>query len=103
MAMKGHTSSMPLFDGAAERRLPQPIPLNSTVEPSDVVRLSDQHHAILSRLREGPATGPELATIAIRYSARLQEMKALHPWLKRAIGGGQWEYRLVDLAAGENP
>ncbi len=79
------------------------IPLNSTVAEWDTQRLSVQHHAILSRLREGPATGPELATIAIRYSARLQEMKALHPWLKRAIGGGQYEYRLVEVAAGENP
>ncbi len=92
--MKDYTSSMPLFDGAAQRNEPA-IPLNSTVEPSDAVRLSDQHHAILSRLREGPATGPQLAAIAIRYSARLNELKPLHPWLKRAIGGGQWEYRLI--------
>ncbi len=94
--MKDYTSSMPLFDGAAERNQPPAIPLNSTVGPSDVVRLSDQHHAILARLRQGPATGPQLAAIAIRYSARLNELKALHPWLKRPIGGGQWEYRLVD-------
>ena len=91
--MRGYESFMPLFDRPASAGL---VPTNSTVAPDDVPRLSDQHTAILAALQGGPKTGPELARIAIRYSARLQEIKALHPWLKRAIGGGQWEYRLVD-------
>ncbi len=90
--MRGYKSAHPLFDRPAQDA---PVPLNPTVAEWDTQRLSDQHHAILSRLREGPATGPELAAIAIRYSARLQEMKAAHPWLKRPIGGGQYEYRLI--------
>ena len=90
--MSGYSSQHPLFDRPSSEGS---VPCNSTVAPADVPRLSEQHHAILARLKQGPATGPELSQIAIRYSARLNELKPLHPWLKRAVGGGQWEYRLI--------
>ena len=93
--MRGYSSAHPLFDALPEQPAPGGIPCNSTVAPDDVPRLSDQHAAILAALQSGPKTGPELARIAIRYSARLQEIKAVHPWLKTSIGGGQWEYRLI--------
>lgn len=82
---EGH-SALPQYDAA---------PVNPSVPQDDAARIANQQAAILAALRDGPKTGPELATIAIRYSARLQEMKALHPWLKRPIGGGQFEYRLI--------
>lgn len=94
--MKGYSSAHPLFDTPDQGSDPA-VPVNSTVAEWDVPRLTKQHHAILSRLREGPATGPQLACIAIRYSARLEELKrAGYPWLKTPCGNGQFEYRLVD-------
>jgi hypothetical protein len=52
------------------------IPLNSSVEEADKPRINGQAERILSRLREGPATNVELSAIALRYSARLGELKA---------------------------
>ena len=38
-------------------------------------RLNAQCHRILDRLRRGPVTNSELASIAIRYSARIHELR----------------------------
>lgn len=72
------------------------IALNPTVEPHDVPRLSAQHRAILARLKEGPATNLQLSLIAMRFGARLEELKrAGHPWTKRLVKPGVYEYRLI--------
>lgn len=92
--MSGYQSSMPLFDRPREG--PASIPLNSTVEEQDAPRLSRQQQAILAALREGPKTNIELGKIAQRFSARLREIKrAGHPWLRKNIGPGVNEYRLL--------
>ena len=91
--MRGYETSMPLFDRPTEGPA---IPLNPTVEEQDAPRLSAQHHAILAALREGPKTNVELGRIAQRFGARLNEIKrAGIPWLKRNVGPGANEYRLV--------
>jgi hypothetical protein len=38
-------------------------------------RLNRQHARILERLQAGPATNYELAAIALRYSARIHELR----------------------------
>lgn len=92
--MSGYQSSMPLFDRPKEG--PASIPVNSTVEEQDVPRLTAQHQAILDALREGPKTNLELGMICQRFGARLHELKlAGHPWLRRNIGPGVNEYRLI--------
>ena len=70
--------------------------LNSSVEPADVPRLTKQHAAILAALQQGPKTGPQLAVIAIRYSARLEELgRAGHRWEKQFIKPGVYQYTLL--------
>lgn len=72
------------------------VPLNASVPEHEAPRLSAQHAKILDRLREGPATNLELELIAHRFGARLNELKrAGHPWLKRCIKPGLYEYRLT--------
>ena len=74
----------------------KPVRLNSTVEEQDAPRLSTQHHTILTRLREGPATNVELGQICQRFGARLNELKrAGHPWRKRFVTAGVYEYSLI--------
>lgn len=93
--MIGYHSSMPLFDSRPAQPAPA-APLNSTVDEADVPRLSAQHHAILGRLTEGPATNLELGLICQRFGARLHELKrAGRPWVKRMIKAGVYEYRLI--------
>jgi hypothetical protein len=41
----------------------------------DSVRLNRQCHAILARLRQGPATNAELSQIALRFGGRLFEIR----------------------------
>lgn len=76
---------------------PRRVELNSTVSDEDAPRLGKQHHAILDRLREGPATNIELSRIGQRFGARLEELKkAGHRWTKTAIEPGVWQYKLAD-------
>jgi hypothetical protein len=64
--MRGYETSMPLFDRPAQ---PAPaVPCNPSVPDADVARVTAQQVRILARLRQGPATGPELARIAARFS-----------------------------------
>ena len=51
-------------------------PRDPGVTPAEEARLSDQCKAILSRLRKGPATNRELATIALKYTGRLSDLRA---------------------------
>jgi hypothetical protein len=51
------------------------IALNNSVDPIETPRLSKQCVAILERLKSGPATNAELSVIALRYSARIGELK----------------------------
>ena len=46
-----------------------------TVTAEEAPRLSRQCLAILDRLREGPATNRELATISLKYTGRLSEVR----------------------------
>jgi hypothetical protein len=55
---------------------PQVIPpVDPHVTPEEKPRLSRQSAEILERLRQGQATNRELAQIAMRYSARLHDLK----------------------------
>ncbi len=98
-----HTSSMPLFDARpGEEAGARPVPLNSSVPDEEAPRLSLQHEAILDALREGPKTNLQLGMIAQRFGGRLHELKrAGHPWTKRCLRPGIYEYRLVGEAAAE--
>jgi hypothetical protein len=73
----------------------KPIRLNPTVPGHEAPRLSAQHHAILDRLREGPATNLELGMICQRFGARLNELKrAGYPWRKECVKAGIYRYTL---------
>lgn len=50
-------------------------PVDPNVHPDAIGRLSEQAEAILARLFRGPATNWELARIAIRYSARIHDLR----------------------------
>lgn len=84
-------------DGSGKMPALPEIPLNASVVDTDIPRLSRQHFAIIRRLREGPAQGPELLKIAARFGARLEELKrAGYIWTKTSIGRGQFLYKLLD-------
>lgn len=51
-------------------------PRDPHVHPEEAPRLSRQCRAILSRLKEGPATNAELAKIALKYSGRTSDLRA---------------------------
>lgn len=51
------------------------VPLNSTVHPEEAHRLASQSISIVRRLRQGTATNIELSAIALRYSARINELR----------------------------
>lgn len=103
--MKPTTGQLNLFgaprtgrDAYTEAEKP-PVPLNSTVRPEDAKRLTNNAHRVLARLREGPATGPELLSPdigGIGFKQRLHELKkAGFPYAKRHIRDGIYEYRLI--------
>lgn len=85
---------MPLFD----RPLMPHVELNSTVIEEDVPRLSAQHHAIADALRDGPKTNLQLSMIAMRFGARLMELRRARLVVKteRIKGsGGIARYSLI--------
>lgn len=75
---------------------PRPIaPLNSTVDPYDDKRLSDQQQFILDSLRQGPMTNVELSRIGLRFGARLKELRdAGYRISKEQTDRGLWTYTL---------
>jgi 23S rRNA C2498 (ribose-2'-O)-methylase RlmM len=52
------------------------IPVNNTVDPVEVPRLSRQCALILERLRIGTVTNHELAAIALKYTGRISDLRA---------------------------
>ena len=52
------------------------IPVNVSVHPSEVHRLSKQCRLILERLRDGNATNRELSDIALKYTSRISDLRA---------------------------
>lgn len=78
------------------------IPVNVTVDPREAVRLSNQSKRILAILRECPCTNNVLATIGIRYSARIGELRAAGykiEIIKRNHDTGVNVYALIEEAA----
>ncbi len=66
------TYQMPLFDS------PKPIaPCDPNVSKEEVPRLSRQCKAILEMLKEGKKTNVELARVAIKYSGRISDLRAV--------------------------
>jgi hypothetical protein len=71
-------------------------PVDPNSHPDDEERLSRQALAILERLRIGPATNMELATITHRFGARLHDLRHAGFDYESARGaGGIFTYRLV--------
>lgn len=59
-------------------------------------RFTAQCEKILDRLRRGPATNAELSEIALRFGARLYDLRHDgHTIQCRRLGGGLTEYRLA--------
>lgn len=63
-----------VFDFDGSRAVPPCDP--NVTEPVERRRLGGQNLAILRRLREGPATNVELATIALKYTGRASDLRA---------------------------
>jgi hypothetical protein len=53
----------------------EPIPVNTSVVAEEAPRLSKQCRAILDRLQLGPASNSELASIALKYTGRVSEIR----------------------------
>lgn len=69
---------------------------NPTVDDRDKARLSRQCLAILARLREGPATNADLSRIALRFGARLDEIRQAGFEIATERGeGGIYTYTLT--------
>ena len=51
-------------------------PTDPNVHAGDIDRLTGQNAAILSRLRQGPATNVELAAISLKYTSRISDARA---------------------------
>lgn len=48
---------------------------DSSLSNEERPRLGAQNQAILTRLRQGPATNTELAEIALKYSSRISDLR----------------------------
>lgn len=83
-------------------------PPESKEAAADVIRsgrAAKQIQQILARLRCGPATSADLAEIALRYAARLWDLReAGHviTSVRMPNGGGLWLYTLVEDEHGSN-
>lgn len=98
-----------LFDYADEKaKAPAkpPVPVaerNPNLTGEDRQRLSGQNGLILERLKQGPATGPELMRLAgaMNFSARVSNIRAFlkgsgQTVASKRIEGGVWEYSIVN-------
>lgn len=92
--------ALPLFD----RPIPvyDPSPSFVTDKPMQA-RLSRQCALILARLQQGPATNRELCDIALKYNARISELRAAGYVVvcaseDRATGLSIYEWRPSDCA-----
>jgi hypothetical protein len=74
-------------------------PTDPHIAHQDVPRTRGQNLAILTRLRQGPATNVELAGLALKYTSRLSDLRANGHTIQadaRVPGdGGVVTYRLV--------
>lgn len=71
-------------------------PTDPNVHAGDIDRLTGQNAAILSRLRQGPATNVELAAISLNYRARISDLRAYGFRIVCTRGvGGLNVYRLM--------
>lgn len=74
------------------------IPVNSTVDSRDVVRLSRQCIALLERLQRGPLSNVDAAVEMriLNLTARVSELRqAGHDVVAKRGAGGVWTYTLV--------
>ena len=74
-------------------------PRDPTVPAEAKPRLSRQCHAILERLRTGPATNHELAAIALKYTGRLSDLRRAGHAIQcydRNHRTGESRYRLLN-------
>jgi hypothetical protein len=55
---------------------PRIQPVDPHVEPADKPRLTRQCYSVLERLRRGPVSNVQLLLIAIRYSARIHDLRS---------------------------
>jgi hypothetical protein len=90
-----------LFDldaprGAYGPASPSLTPRDPNIRPDDVKRLTGHNAAILARLRRGPAYNHELASISLKYTGRLSDLRV---WgieiAAERFDGGTWSYTLV--------
>lgn len=51
-------------------------PCDPHITPEEVPRLSRQCSLVLERLRQGPATNDELATISRKYTSRISDLRS---------------------------
>ena len=72
MPPRTETPSLP-FDGRVAAPSRDPFP--SRAPWADRPRLSKQCQAILDRLRQGPTSNRVLATLALKYTGRLSELR----------------------------
>lgn len=61
------------LDAYGKRRIE---PTDPHLTPAEKPRLSRQCREILERLRQGPATNSELASIALKYTGRCSDLRA---------------------------
>jgi hypothetical protein len=55
---------------------PMVIPSDTHVtEPTEIARLSSQNQQVLVRLQQRPATNRELATISLKYTSRISDLR----------------------------
>jgi hypothetical protein len=97
--MKGHTSSMPLFDRPAPQPAAPAVPCNPTVAPQDVPRLRKSLARLLAFLSDHQwHENHELVKPGgMRFGGRLEELRgAGYPIQSEQVRGGLWRYRLLD-------
>jgi hypothetical protein len=75
-----------------------PIGHTARLAPApDRQRLRGQNAAILDRLRRGPATNAELASISLKYTSRLSDLRSAGFDVRsERVDGGTWIYRVVE-------
>ncbi len=71
-------------------------PIDQSAVASDAPRMRGQNAAILDRLMQGPATNAELATISLKYTSRISDIRAAGYQVECHRGeGGLNVYRLT--------
>jgi len=93
-----------IFDSALNNgRIELHIPTNTSVDPQDIPRLSNQAKKIYVMLKAGLVTTSELAAVGLQYNARLSEVR--HFLVKDGLmvdeikgSGGENTYQIVKLS-----